>query len=97
MVCMTGFDTVNGNYVVLWHGQSGQMTYYTHCKHSPNALPPHPHFPTGSQAPKAPSPARAYSGAIDISAYRDWETEDVQIVPDAVCFTLDDPEKETLH
>ncbi len=32
MVCMTGFDTVNGNYVVLWHGQSGQMTYYTHCK-----------------------------------------------------------------
>ena len=38
-----------------------------------------------------------YLGAIDISAYRDWETEDVQIVPDAVCFTLDDPEKETLH
>lgn len=31
-VSMTGFDTVNGNYVVLWHGQSGQMTYYTHCK-----------------------------------------------------------------
>lgn len=31
-VCMTGFDTVNGNYVVLWHVQSGQMTYYTHCK-----------------------------------------------------------------
>lgn len=31
-VCMTGFDTVNGNYVVLWHGQSGQMTYYAHCK-----------------------------------------------------------------
>ena len=32
MVCMTGFDTVNGNYVVLWHEQSGQMTYYAHCK-----------------------------------------------------------------
>lgn len=31
-VSMTGFDTVNGNYVVLWHGQSGQMTYYAHCK-----------------------------------------------------------------
>lgn len=29
---MTGFDAVNGNYVVLWHVQSGQMTYYTHCK-----------------------------------------------------------------
>ena len=28
----TGFDTEDGNYVVLWHGQSGQMTYYTHCK-----------------------------------------------------------------
>lgn len=28
----TGFDTVYGNYVVLWHGQSGQMTYYMHCK-----------------------------------------------------------------
>lgn len=38
-----------------------------------------------------------YLGAIDISAYRDWETEDVQIVSDAVCFTLDDPEKETLE
>ena len=21
-----------GNYVVLWHVQSGQMTYYAHCK-----------------------------------------------------------------
>lgn len=31
-----------------------------------------------------------YLGAIDISAYRDWETEDVQIVPDAVSFLLDD-------
>lgn len=31
-VFVTGFDTVNGNYVVLWHGQSGQMTYYAHCK-----------------------------------------------------------------
>lgn len=31
-VFMTGFDAVNGNYVVLWHGQSGQMTYYAHCK-----------------------------------------------------------------
>lgn len=31
-VCMTGFDAVNGNYVVLWHVQSGQMTYYAHCK-----------------------------------------------------------------
>ncbi len=31
-VFMTGFDTVNGNYVVLWHVQSGQMTYYAHCK-----------------------------------------------------------------
>lgn len=28
----TGFDAENGNYVVLWHGQSGQMTYYTHCE-----------------------------------------------------------------
>lgn len=31
-VFRTGFDGVNGNYVVLWHGQSGQMTYYAHCK-----------------------------------------------------------------
>lgn len=31
-VFMRGFDAVNGNYVVLWHGQSGQMTYYAHCK-----------------------------------------------------------------
>lgn len=31
-VFMTGFDAVNGNYVVLWHGLSGQMTYYAHCK-----------------------------------------------------------------
>lgn len=31
-VFMTGFDAVNGNYVVLWHRQSGQMTYYAHCK-----------------------------------------------------------------
>lgn len=28
----TGFDAEDGNYVVLWHGQSGQMTYYTHCE-----------------------------------------------------------------
>lgn len=28
----TGYDAVNGNYVVLWHGQSGQMTYYMHCE-----------------------------------------------------------------
>lgn len=32
-----------------------------------------------------------YLGAIDISAYQDWKVEDVEIVPDAVCFTLDDP------
>ena len=32
-----------------------------------------------------------YLGAIDISAYQDFETEDVQIVPDAVAFMLDDP------
>ncbi len=31
-VYRTGFDAVNGNYVVIWHGDSGQMTYYTHCK-----------------------------------------------------------------
>lgn len=30
-VYRVGFDAENGNYVVLWHGQSGQMTYYTHC------------------------------------------------------------------
>lgn len=30
-VYQTGFDVENGNYVVLWHGDSGQMTYYTHC------------------------------------------------------------------
>lgn len=32
MVFMTGFDSINGNYVALWHEQSGQMTYYAHCK-----------------------------------------------------------------
>lgn len=31
-----------------------------------------------------------YLGEIDISAYQGWQVEDVQIVPDAVCFTLDD-------
>lgn len=31
-VFMTGFDAEMGNYVVLWHVQSGQMTYYEHCK-----------------------------------------------------------------
>lgn len=31
-VYRTGFDAENGNYVVLWHGNSGQMTYYTHCR-----------------------------------------------------------------
>ena len=29
-------------------------------------------------------------GDIDISAYAGWETESVEIVPDAVAFTLDD-------
>lgn len=38
-----------------------------------------------------------YLGAMDISAYQDWETEDVQIVPDTVGFVLDDPGEETLH
>ena len=31
-VYRTGFDATEGNYVVLWHEESGQMTYYTHCK-----------------------------------------------------------------
>lgn len=31
-VFLTGFDAEMGNYVVLWHVQSGQMTYYAHCK-----------------------------------------------------------------
>lgn len=31
-VYATGFDAENGNYVVLWHGDSGQMTYYAHCQ-----------------------------------------------------------------
>lgn len=31
-VYRTGFDAANGNYVVLWHGESGQMTYYTCCQ-----------------------------------------------------------------
>lgn len=30
-VYRVGFDAENGNYVALWHGQSGQMTYYAHC------------------------------------------------------------------
>lgn len=30
-------------------------------------------------------------GAVDISAYQDWETEGVQIVPDVTGFELDDP------
>lgn len=30
-------------------------------------------------------------GAVDISAYQDWETEEVQIVPDVTDFKLDDP------
>lgn len=31
-VYRVGFDAENGNYVVLWHGQSGQMSYYAHCR-----------------------------------------------------------------
>ncbi|MDE7178560.1 MAG: peptidoglycan DD-metalloendopeptidase family protein [Lachnospiraceae bacterium] len=31
-VSMTGFDAEMGNYVVLWHEQSGRMTHYEHCK-----------------------------------------------------------------
>ncbi len=31
-VFATGFDAENGNYVVLWHEDSGQMTYYAHCQ-----------------------------------------------------------------
>ena len=31
-VYRTGYDAANGNYVVLWHGESGQMTYYTCCQ-----------------------------------------------------------------
>lgn len=31
-VYRTGFDAANGNYVVLWHEESGQMTYYTCCQ-----------------------------------------------------------------
>lgn len=31
-VSMTGFDAEMGNYVMLWHEQSGRMTYYEHCK-----------------------------------------------------------------
>ncbi|MDE7247390.1 MAG: M23 family metallopeptidase, partial [Lachnospiraceae bacterium] len=31
-VYRTGYDLTNGNYVVLWHGLSGQMTYYTGCQ-----------------------------------------------------------------
>lgn len=38
-----------------------------------------------------------YLGAIDISAYADREVEEVQIVPDAVGFALDDPGMEKLH
>ncbi|MCH5254375.1 MAG: peptidoglycan DD-metalloendopeptidase family protein [Lachnospiraceae bacterium] len=31
-VYRTGYDAKNGNYVVLYHGQSGEYTYYTGCK-----------------------------------------------------------------
>ncbi len=31
-VFATGFDAENGSYVVLWHEDSGQMTYYAHCQ-----------------------------------------------------------------
>lgn len=31
-VYQTGYDAANGNYVVLWHVDSGQMTYYTGCQ-----------------------------------------------------------------
>lgn len=31
-VAVTGFHAEMGNYVILWHEQSGQMTYYAHCK-----------------------------------------------------------------
>lgn len=31
-VAVTGFNAEMGNYAILWHSQSGQMTYYAHCK-----------------------------------------------------------------
>lgn len=36
-------------------------------------------------------------GDIDISAYADWEAESVEIVPDAIAFTLADLGETTLH
>ena len=35
-----------------------------------------------------------YLGAIDISAYKEWETEDVRIVPDTVGVSLEDTDGE---
>lgn len=31
-VYKAGFDTANGNYIVLYHVMSGEYTYYTHCQ-----------------------------------------------------------------
>lgn len=31
-VYRTGFDSANGNYVILYHVLSGEYTYYTHCQ-----------------------------------------------------------------
>lgn len=31
-VAATGFQAEMGNFVILWHEQSGQMSYYAHCK-----------------------------------------------------------------
>ncbi|MDE7342072.1 MAG: peptidoglycan DD-metalloendopeptidase family protein [Lachnospiraceae bacterium] len=31
-VYRTGFDSANGNYVILYHALSGEYTYYTHCQ-----------------------------------------------------------------
>lgn len=31
-VYRTGFDSDNGNYVILYHAMSGEYTYYTHCQ-----------------------------------------------------------------
>lgn len=32
IVYRTGFDSDNGNYVILYHAMSGEYTYYTHCQ-----------------------------------------------------------------
>lgn len=72
-VYRTGFDVENGNYVVLWHGQSGQMTYYAHCKEV--LVPEGEHVAAGQKIANVGKTGRATGNMLHfaVSYGENWE------------------------